>query len=61
MAQTLETSVGRDTRREGGNFIYLASVRLCEVHGQLKSRVYLYYSDCELLQRVVVPHADDCP
>lgn len=46
----LQTSVGTNTGgREGGDYIYLASVSHCEVHKGLKGPVYLYHQACELL------------
>lgn len=43
----LEASVGKDTECEGGDYIYLASVFLCEVQKELDSAVYLYRRACE--------------
>lgn len=53
--------MGRDGEWEGGDYIYLASVSLCEVHEGLNSPVYLYQQACELLLTVVSHHADNCP
>lgn len=58
---TVETSMGRDTEEEGRDYIYLASVSLCEVHKGINRPVYLYLQDYELLQRVVIHHTDSCP
>lgn len=64
---TLETWVGQETQRVGrfffSYFIYLPGkcLALWSPQAAQHSPVYLYYCHCKLLQRAVVPRADDCP
>lgn len=60
MVMTLETSMGRDTEWEGGDYIYLASVSLCEV-SQGAQQCFLFISPSLWTARVAIHHTDNCP